>query len=599
MSFIKKIITKLKSGMLSEMAREAKWMFSYGKVYWRAVLFYIILGLIATGIGLAGSIASKYLIDIVIGYVASEQSIEAGTVLRDSPIVLLGAIMLGSSVVSVLINALTSRISAKIDIKIFNDIQADVYDKIINTDWESLSKYRSGDLINRLNSDTSNVSSSIISWVPNLITRIAQFLGALGVILYYDPSMALIALLSAPVTIVFSRVLMRKMRKYTKEMRAISSQVMSFHDDTFQNIQSIKSFDLISLFSGKMRDLQSKYKNFYLDYKKFSIFTSSFMSIVASIVSFICFAWGAYRLWSGVISYGTMTLFLQLATSLSGAFSALVAMVPSAIAATTSAGRIMEVTKLPRETVLDSREVENLRETANDGGLSLGLENVSFKYMDGTNVLEDVCIDVPSGEITALIGPSGEGKTTIIRMLLGLLSPCEGNVFVENGQGERCEISASTRRLFSYVPQGNTIFAGTIAENLRMVNENATDSEIIEALKTACAYEFVEKLPDGINNLIGERGVGLSEGQAQRVSIARAILCDAPVLLLDEATSALDVATERRVLAGIMSSKSKKTCLVTTHRPSVLNMCSRIYRVDSTKVSVLSEEDAAKISMEF
>ncbi|MBQ6569630.1 MAG: ABC transporter ATP-binding protein, partial [Clostridia bacterium] len=321
--------------------------------------------------------------------------------------------------------------------------------------------------------------------------------------------------------------------------------------------------------------------------------------IVASIVSFICFAWGAYRLWSGVISYGTMTLFLQLATSLSGAFSALVAMVPSAIAATTSAGRIMEVTKLPRETVLDSREVENLRETANDGGLSLGLENVSFKYMDGTNVLEDVCIDVPSGEITALIGPSGEGKTTIIRMLLGLLSPCEGNVFVENGQGERCEISASTRRLFSYVPQGNTIFAGTIAENLRMVNENATDSEIIEALKTACAYEFVEKLPDGINNLIGERGVGLSEGQAQRVSIARAILCDAPVLLLDEATSALDVATERRVLAGIMSSKSKKTCLVTTHRPSVLNMCSRIYRVDSTKVSVLSEEDAAKISMEF
>ncbi|MBQ6570435.1 MAG: ABC transporter ATP-binding protein, partial [Clostridia bacterium] len=264
MSFIKKIITKLKSGMLSEMAREAKWMFSYGKVYWRAVLFYIILGLIATGIGLAGSIASKYLIDIVIGYVASEQSIEAGTVLRDSPIVLLGAIMLGSSVVSVLINALTSRISAKIDIKIFNDIQADVYDKIINTDWESLSKYRSGDLINRLNSDTSNVSSSIISWVPNLITRIAQFLGALGVILYYDPSMALIALLSAPVTIVFSRVLMRKMRKYNKEMRAISSQVMSFHDDTFQNIQSIKSFDLISLFSGKMRDLQSKYKNVYL-----------------------------------------------------------------------------------------------------------------------------------------------------------------------------------------------------------------------------------------------------------------------------------------------------------------------------------------------
>ena len=599
MSFLKKLIEKLKGGMLSEMWSEAKWMYTYAKRYTKAIVFYIILGLLGTVIGLAGSIASKHLIDVVVGYVASEESIAAGTVLRDSPLLLLGAIMLGSSLISVLLSAATSRISAKIDVKIFNEIQADVYDKIINTDWESLSMFRSGDLINRLNSDTSNVSSSVISWVPNLITRIAQFVGTLAVILYYDPSMAVIALLSAPVTLILSRFLMNKMRSYNKQMKAISSEVMSFHDDSFQNIQSIKSFDLIGLFSFKMRNLQDKYKGMYLDYNRFSIFTSSFMSIVGAIVSFISFGWGAYRLWSGVITYGTLTLFLQLASSLSGSFSSLVSMVPSAITATTSAGRIMKVVELPREVLADSESVAQIKQNSLERGLSIKLDGVDFSYQDGTKVLVDTNVEVNPSEIVALIGPSGEGKTTIIRMLLGLINPVSGKVTIKDADARICDVSASTRSLFSYVPQGNTIFAGTIAENMRMIKPDATDEEIIDALKMACAYEFVQKLPDGINNILGEHGVGLSEGQAQRISIARAILRDAPILLLDEATSALDVTTERKVLANIMSSKNKKTCLVTTHRPSVLNMCDKIYRVDNTNVSLLSEEEAARISMEF
>ena len=187
----------------------------------------------------------------------------------------------------------------------------------------------------------------------------------------------------------------------------------------------------------------------------------------------------------------------------------------------------------------------------------------------------------------------------MIRMFLGLISPDDGEALLKDGDGKEYTLGADTRPLFAYVPQGNTIFSGTIASNLRMVKEDATDEEIIQALKSACAYEFVERMDEGINSEIGTRGKGLSEGQAQRIAIARAILRDAPILLLDEATSALDVETERKVLRNIIQSHPNKTCVVTTHRPSVLNMCQRVYRVVDTKLTQLSEEESARMAIDF
>ena len=193
----------------------------------------------------------------------------------------------------------------------------------------------------------------------------------------------------------------------------------------------------------------------------------------------------------------------------------------------------------------------------------------------------------------------GEGKTTMIRLILGLVRPEDGEVKLRASNGREIPMNAETRHLFAYVPQGNTILSGTIAENMRMVKEDATDEEIIEALKVACAWDFVEKLPDTINSSVGERGRGLSEGQAQRVAIARAVLRDSPILLLDEATSALDVTTERTVLKNIVQQHPNKTCIVTTHRPSVLNLCQRVYRVMETKVTELSEEESSRMAMDF
>lgn len=586
MNFIKKIIRKIKEGMLQEMWEETKWMYQYAKRYKAAILLYIILGVVGTAMGLGGSVASKYLIDAVTG--VDKRNI--------GYIVFL---IIAMAVLGVVIKAVSSRITAKISVKVNNEIQREVYDKIMTTDWLSMTKFHSGDLLNRLNSDVGTVSNSVLGWVPSLITKLAQFLGALGIILYYDPTMAALALLSAPVMIIFSKMLMTKMRFYNKRTREVSSEVMAFNEESFQNIQSIKSFDLIGLFSKRLINMQDKYKDVYMDYNKFSIYTSSFMSLVGMMVSYSCFGWGVYRLWSGAITYGTMTLFLQLSGSLTSTFSALVGLVPSAISATTSAGRLMAFFDLPHEEKIDDEKVQIMERRSMNKGLSVELKDVMYNYDENKVVFEEANVKANPGEIVALVGPSGEGKTTLVRLLLGLVNIKKGIAVVRDVFGMECNISANTRRFFAYVPQGNTIFSGTIGDNMRMVKENATDDEIVEALKAACAWDFVKQLPDGLESKVGERGGGFSEGQAQRLSIARALLRRSPILLLDEATSALDVYTEREVLRNIMDMGYARTCIVTTHRPSVLSMCDRVYKIDKSIVEEIGNVEVERLIKDF
>lgn len=547
------------------MYAEARWMYQYAKRYWSSICFYLIVGIFGTVMGLGGSVASKYLIDAVIG----RETDRIGTA-----VIVIVCMALGN----VAAKAVISRVSARINVVVQNEIQADIFNKVISTDWESLHEFRSGDLLNRLSGDANQVASSVIGWIPSLITKIAQFAGAFAIILYYDPVMAVIALLSAPVSLAMSRILVKRMRSYNKEMREISSDLMSFQNDTFQNLQTVKAFGLTDLFQDKLVDMQEHYKEKMLDYNKFSVYTSSFMSIVGMIVSYICFGWSIYRLWSGYITTGTMMMFLQMASSLSSAFSSLIQVVPSAINATTCAGRLMAVCGLKKEQILNAGAVQELREHK-ENGLSVELKKVDVTYKEGNQVVCQGDFQADRGEIVALIGPSGEGKTTLVRILLGLIYPVKGSAELVSADGYRCPISSATRDLFSYVPQGNTVFPGTIAENMRMVKKDASDEEIIEALKVGCAYEFVEQLPDGIHSMIGERGSGISEGQAQRLAIARAVLRDAPVLLLDEATSALDMEIEERVLHNIMQCGKNRTCIVTTHRPSVLAMSDHIYEI--------------------
>ena len=584
MESIKMLIEKFKDGSIKEMWEEIKWMFSYGKNYKKEIVFYTILGVFSTVMSLISSVASKELINIVTG-IQTNRALE------------MAVLMVSMSLFSLLFNQAMSRITLKINIRIQNEIQADIFDKIIEVNWLDLSRYHGGDLLNRFSSDVGTVANSAIGWVPNLIINFFSFIATLCLILYYDPTMLFLTLANMPIMLLSSKVMMSRLRKYDMKVKEMNSEMMAFETETFSNIDSIKSFSLVHLFSDRLKGFQKRFKDVSLEYNWFSIKYNTIISLLGMVVSFSFYGWAVYRLWSGAINYGEMTLFLQQSGRLSSTFSALVSIIPSTISATISAKRLMEIIFLPKEP-LDIKTSEYL-DRIQDEGFSLELEDVYFSYIQNKNVLVSSDLKANPGEIVALVGPSGEGKTTMIRLFLGLITPNQGNAYLIDYQGKKYHLDASTRSLFAYVPQGNTIFSGTIAENLRMVKEDASDEEIIKALKSACAYEFVSRLEGGINAKIGAWGQGLSEGQCQRIAIARALLREAPILLLDEATSALDVSTERKVLNNIMINHPNKTCIVTTHRPSVLNMCQRVYRVMDTKLTVLSEEESAKMAMDF
>lgn len=578
------LVHKLKDGTFHEIVDDWKWILSYSKRYKWAIFYYIILGIVSGCMGLLSSEVSKNLIDIVTGYQTSKLPLMIG-------------LMVGSTVFSLVCNSLISRVSAKISIYINNDIQADIFDKIMDSEWLELSKYSNGDMMNRFNNDVNTVSSNAISWLPSVMINVFNFVATFCLMMYHDVGMALIALASAPFLLLTSRSLIKRMRQYNQKMKEINSKLMTFEVETFYNMDTIKSFGIEEKRGKKLRWWQGKYKDVSLDYNWFKIKTNVALSVVGTLVQFVAFGYCLWRLWGGMITYGEMTQFLQLRSNFSSTFSSMVALIPNALTSSVSAHRIKEIVELPKEAhiVQESQAIG----AKNRGGYSVEIRGADFAYMENQQVIINSDFIARPNEIVALVGPSGEGKTTMIRMILGLIHPDHGEAVLRDMDGKEVPVNAELRQYFAYVPQGNTILSGTIAENMRMVREDATDEEIIEALKIACAWDFVSKLRDGINNSVGERGRGLSEGQAQRIAIARAVLRDAPILLLDEATSALDVETERNVLKNIIRQRPNKTCIVTTHRPSVLGMCQRVYRVMDKRVRELSEEESAQMVIDF
>ena len=566
LNVIKKIIEKYKSGAFREMWNETKWLYSYAAKYKWLIVIYIVIGLFATGLALAASLVTKNLINEVLGGKISAAAVAL-------------YVFLGLSGIAV--SALNRRLSAKISLRVNNEIRADVFGKFISTTWEEVSAFHSGDLLNRINGDVSTVADSVIGWIPSVTIKSAQFIGAIAIICYYDAAMALLSLISIPAAALISSLLLRKMRSYGTKIREAGSELMSFFEESLQNIQTVKAFGLSQSLDGRLAQLQKIYYDTSLEYNALSVKVTSGMSVLGLFVSYLCMGWCIFRLFTGAIDIGTMVLFIQLSSYLSSSISSLISSVPTVISATVSAGRIISVLNLPRE-----EEDESLaaREIADfDEAPEIEFRDVSFGYKNGGKVFSEVNLTVAPGEFAAFVGPSGGGKTTLLRLLLGLVKPQSGKATL-SAKGKTTEISSVTRRIFTYVPQEKAMFSGTVAEMLRLFSPETTDEEINAALKAACAYDFVAALPEGINTPLGERGAGFSEGQNQRLAIARAVLRKAPVLLLDEATSALDLETERRVLENITALCRGKTLIVMTHRESVLPLCDSVYRISGGKV---------------
>ena len=542
------LVSSWRDGTFSEIWADWKWIWGYTKRYRRAVWFYTILGVASSTLGLVSAVASKYSIDIITGYDSDH-------------LWFIVTVMVASALVGLLLRSVTSRISTKISLRVNNDIQAQVFDRLLGADWRSLNAFASGDLLSRLSTDVGSVSSSAIRWLPDLIVTAYTFAATLAVILHYDWVMALLALASAPFLLLTSRRLIRGMRTHQQEVRQVGSRLMSYETETLHNLDAIKGFGITGRYGRGFRSRQEEFRRASLDYNLFSIRTEILLSLLGSAVQMAAFGYCLYLLWSGKILYGTMTLFLSQGAKLSSAFNALVRTVPSFLSASVSARRIRDLYALEPEPVLPDDGLD--RQASR--GFTVAAEGVSYGYVPRQPVLTRADFRAAPGEIVALVGPSGGGKTTVSRLAARFWDYQKGSITVGGMEVSRID-PEKLMSLYSIVFQDVTLFDNTILENIRLGRKDATDEEVLAAAKLANCEEFAEKLPDKWNTNIGENGCALSGGERQRISIARAFLKDAPIILLDEATASLDVENETAIQEALSRLIKHKTVLIIAHR---------------------------------
>lgn len=588
MSKIQNFFSDFFNRRLSNLTVNFKWMFSYIRSNPSPIILYTLIGLSGSVVSLLSSLVSKDMVDIITGH-------------RTGELLFTFLLLIISQLAGMGITQLSTLISSKISIRIDNRIKADVYNKIMTTEWENLAQYNSGDLSARWSGDVSTVSNGVLTMIPNFIISLFHFAIALGTVIYYDASFAIFSLIGIPISYFITQASFKRMEATNMNTYSVNSRMSTFTFESFSNLQTIKAFDIIRVYNKRLKELQNDVENVRIKYQRTAAVNSIILTLVSLLITYATYGWGVYRVWSGVITYGTMTMFLTLSSTLSSSIQSLINIVPNTISVYNAIRRVRSISELPKEDLSHSDEALSFHSKHSASGIGIVVDNAAYTYpMGNEQVFQSACFEAQPHEIIALVGPSGEGKTTMMRLLLSIINSTDGRAYLcPGGQPQYTDgvipLSASTRCLMSYVPQGNTMFAGTIADNMRNIKEDATDEEIIAALKLACAWDFVQKLPDTINYELQERGGGLSEGQAQRLSIARALIKRSPILLLDEATSALDVFTEKKLLENILTDSYPRTTILTTHRPSVLHSCNRVYSIHDKTCTQLNEREIDEI----
>lgn len=543
-------------------------LFNWLKPFIRPMLPSLTIILLIQGtislMGVGTAIASKNMVDYAVAGNLSYAGIAT---------VVFGGIIIFRMVLGIGISLLSVRVQESSS----NFMRQRIFKRLLATDWLPLSTYHSGDLLTRLTSDVNNIISCFVIEIPGIFALIVQLVASFVTLLYFEPKLAIIAFILGPSVVLFSRIWGRKMKDLYIKVQESESAYRSYIQEGLQNFLIIKTFQLEKLNYENLQKLHENRMKWILKRNRVSLTANNIISIGYWAGYFLAFGWGVIGLANKTVTYGTMTAFLQLVQQVQTPFMGLAKTIPQLIAMVGSSERLIELEKIAIEKTGD--KVPDLDQ------VGISFHEVSFAYADSKPILDRVTADILPGELVALVGPSGEGKTTLIRLILALLRPSSGEIYFTDTRGSRYEVSASTRDWLTYVPQGNTLFSGSIADNLKNGKPDATSMEMEEALRAACAWDFILELPEGVNTVIGERGLGLSEGQAQRIAIARAFLKKSPILILDEATSALDIDTEAEILRSIKDLCYHSTCLVITHRLTAIKICSRVFRIADTQVS--------------
>ena len=541
------------------------WLFSQAGPYTKQLLVKLGISTFTLAMGFAGTIVSKYIIDAT-----TSGSLNWTYV----------TYMILAAVFTILFSAVADIFDSYISEKFEFGMRCDMFNQIQTGVWNELSKYHSGDIVTRLTTDISTISSGLISIIPSAIIMGLRLLISFCILFYFDRWLAIFALFVAPIGAICALLYRKKYSYYYNKLRDTESSYRTFMQESLSNIAVIKTFQLEADNMNYMKNIRSERMSLVMSSSRLSALMSAFISLVYRTAYVVAFCWSAYRISTGQITYGTMTVFLSLVSQVQGSISSLGSTIPELYRMLISARRITDIVDIKNE---DYKDITSVPEQ-----ISVEIKDMTFAYDKKKNILEHLSLTVKPGDIVGIVGHSGAGKTTLIRLLLSLLKPDEGSVEYIDENGNRENAQPASRRFISYVPQGNTLLSGSIAQNLRMGKKNASEEELWEALRMADADTFVMKTEDGLDTRLTEKAGGLSEGQAQRIAIARALIRNKPQLILDEATSALDEDTESRILSRITKSYGK-TIFIITHRRSMLRYCNRVIELGDDATATIRD----------